>query len=190
MCVRSQESDDLFAGDTHADGAADGFPSDLPRDHVRVAGGEAGEELEDGNLQLRGCVSVDAVVGLDDNEAFAVGGAEGGVEAGRDAAEGAGVGGEGCGKARGVEARGRGGALVHDAEVAKVVEHLELGAGEGRFAVVLAKFEAPEHEEESEDVDGVHVSLGVWYLKLVFGVMGIRGKGSEGRSLTSAPASR
>lgn len=170
MGVRGQETNDLLAGDTHAYSAADGFPGDFAGDHIRVAGGEAGEELEDGDLQLRGRVSVNAIICLDDDEAFAVCGAEGGVEAGGDAAEGTGVGGEGCSEAGGVEARGGGGALVDDAEVAEVIEHLELGGGEGGFAVVLAEFEAAKHEEESEDVDGVHVSL---RSMLVVGLMGI-----------------
>lgn len=160
MGVRGEEADDLLARDPQAHGASDGFPGDFAGDHVRVPCGEAGEELQDGDLQLRGCVSVDAVVGLDDDEAFAVGGAEGGVEARGGGAQGAGVGGEGRGEAGGVEAGGGGGVLVDDAEVGEVVEHLELGGGERCFAVVLAEFEAAEHEEEGEDVDGVHVHLG------------------------------
>lgn len=46
---------------------------------------------------------------------------------------------------------------MDDAEVAKVVEHLDLRGGQGCFAVVLAEFEAAEHEEEGEDVHGVHL---------------------------------
>lgn len=160
MRVRGEKADDLFTCNPHDHRAPDGFPRDFAGDHVRVPCGEAGEELQNSDLQLRGCIGVDAVVGLDDDEAFAVGGAEGGVKACGGGAEGAGVRGEGCGEAGGVEARGGEGALVDDAEVGKVVKHLELGGGEGRFGVVLAEFEAAEHEEEGEDVDGVHVHLG------------------------------
>lgn len=144
MRVRGQKTDNLIARDAHADGAADRLARDLAGDHVGVAGREAAEELQDGDLQLRGCVGVDAVVGLDDDEALAVGGAERGVEAGGGVAQGAGVGGEGRGEASGVEAGGGWGGLVHDAEVAEVVEHLDLGGGEGGFAVVLAEVEATE----------------------------------------------
>ena len=50
--------------------------------------------------------------------------------------------------------------MVDEAEVAEVVEHGELGLGEVGFAVVLAELEAAEHEEEGEDVHGVHSHLG------------------------------
>lgn len=50
MRVRGEEGDDLFRGDAHADGAADGVAGDFARDHIRVASGEADEELEDGDL--------------------------------------------------------------------------------------------------------------------------------------------
>jgi len=83
----------------------------------------------------------------------------GGVQGG-DGAEGGAVGGQGCGEAGRVEAGGGGVVvLVDDAEVAEVVEHLDLRGRQGRFAVVLAELEAAEHEEEGEDVDGVHVQL-------------------------------
>ena len=59
----------MIGGDAHADGAADGFAGDLAGDHVGVAGNEAGEELEDGDLEVGGGVGVDAVVGFDDDEA-------------------------------------------------------------------------------------------------------------------------
>ena len=127
--VRGQETDDLIARDAHAHGATDGLARDFAGDHVGVAGREAAEELQDGDLELRGGVSVNAVVGLDDDEAFAVGGAHSGFEPGGDAAEGAGVGGEGRGEAGGVEAAGGRGGLVDDAEVAEVFEHLDLCGG-------------------------------------------------------------
>jgi len=43
--VRSEKGDDLFGGDAHADSAADGVAGNFARDHIRVAGGEADEEL-------------------------------------------------------------------------------------------------------------------------------------------------
>ena len=64
----------MIGRDTHGYSAADGFAGYFPRDHVRVAGYEAGEELEDGDLEVGGGVGVDAVVCFDDNEAaFCVG---------------------------------------------------------------------------------------------------------------------
>lgn len=81
MGVGGQESDDLVAGDAHGDGAADGLARDLAGHHVRVARREPAEQLQDGDLQRRGRVRVDAVVGLDHEEAFAVGGAERVLEA-------------------------------------------------------------------------------------------------------------
>ena len=159
MRVRGQETDNLLAGDAHADGAADGLSRDFAGDHVGVTRLEVDEELEDGNLQLGGGVGVDTVVCLDDDEAVAVGGTEGVVEAGGYRAQSAGIGGESGGEAGGVKARGGGAGLVDDAEVTKVFKHLELSRCEGGFAVVLAEFEAAEHEEEGEDVDGVHSEL-------------------------------
>lgn len=49
--VCGEEADDLFACDPHADGAPDRFARDLARDHVGVAGREAGEEMQNGDLQ-------------------------------------------------------------------------------------------------------------------------------------------
>ena len=95
--MRAEKGDDLLARDAHCHRATDRLPCDLAGDHVGVASGEAAEELEDGDLQGGGGVGVDAVVSLDDNVAWALGGgAEGGGEVGRGA-EGIGVGGEGCG---------------------------------------------------------------------------------------------
>ncbi len=59
----------MIGCDAHADGAADGFAGDFAGDHVRVAGYEAGEELEDGDLEVGGGVGVDAVVCFYDDEA-------------------------------------------------------------------------------------------------------------------------
>ena len=50
MRVRGEETDDLVAGDAHADGAADGLAGDFSGNHVGVLGAEAGEELDDGDL--------------------------------------------------------------------------------------------------------------------------------------------
>lgn len=82
--VRGEVADDLIGCDTHGDGAADGFAGDFSGDHVWVAGREAGEELQDGDLQVRGCVGVDAVVCFDHDEAPVVvccGGEAGGAQA-------------------------------------------------------------------------------------------------------------
>ena len=121
MCVRAQEADDLLARDAHAHSATDGFTSNFARNHVWVPSADAGEEVEDGDLQLRGGVGVDAIVSLDDDESLiTICGAEGVVETCGDAAEGTGVGCEGRGEARRVEARGLGAGLVDYSEVAKV----------------------------------------------------------------------
>ena len=93
MRVRGEETDNLLARDAHSDGAADGLACDFTGDHVGISRLEVDEELEDGDLQVRGGVGVDAVVCLDDDEAVAVGGAEGAVEAGGGGAQGASVGG-------------------------------------------------------------------------------------------------
>ena len=59
----------MIGSDAHAYSAADGFAGDFAGDHVWVAGYEAGEQLEDGDLEVGGCVGVDTVVGFNDNEA-------------------------------------------------------------------------------------------------------------------------
>ena len=148
MRVRGQKTDDLVARDAHSHCPANRLPRDLPRHHVRVTGPQPGEELQNSNLQLGSRIGVHAVIGFDDDEALAICGAERVVEAGGDAAEGAGVGGEGCGEAGGIEAAGGWGVLVDDAKVGKVFKHLPLGGGKGRFAVVLAELKATEHEKE------------------------------------------
>ncbi len=98
-------ADDLITGNTHRDGATDGITSNLARYHIGIASGKAGEKLQDSDLELGGCVSVDAVIGLDDDEAFSLAGAESVVEAGGYAAEGAGIGGQRRCEARWVETR-------------------------------------------------------------------------------------
>ena len=145
----------MVGGDAHGDGAADGFAGDFAGEHVWVAGEEAGEELEDGDLEGGGGVGVDAVVCFDDDEAGFCGVGTGGGEGG--GAEAVGVGGEGCGEAGGVEVGGGRGGLVDDAEVGEVLEHLGLRGGEVCFAVGEAEFEGAEGEEEGEDVDFVHI---------------------------------
>ena len=70
--MRGEVADDLIARDAHANSPADGLARDFAGDHVGIARDEAGEELEDGDLQVRGCVSVDAVVGFDDDEALVI----------------------------------------------------------------------------------------------------------------------
>ncbi len=59
----------MIGCDAHAYSAADGFAGDFPGDHVRVAGYEAGEELENGDLEVGGGIGVDAVVCFYDDEA-------------------------------------------------------------------------------------------------------------------------
>ena len=93
MGVGGEVADDLVARDAHADGAADGFAGHFSGDHVGVARYEAGEELQDGDLEVGGCVGVDAVVGFNDDEAAVFVGRGG--KGGRS--EAAGVGGEGGG---------------------------------------------------------------------------------------------
>ena len=92
MGVGGEVAYDLVARDAHADGAADGLAGYFSGDHVWIACDEAGEELQDGDLEIGGGVGVYAVVGLDDDEAavFFCGGGEGGAQA-------ACVGGEGGG---------------------------------------------------------------------------------------------
>lgn len=77
--VRRQVRDDLVRGDAVADGALDGLFCQLSRDKVREAGGEAGEEAEDSDLEERGGVGVESIIRLDDYVAFV--GAGGAVEA-------------------------------------------------------------------------------------------------------------
>ena len=153
--VGGEVADDLVARDAHAHGAADGLARHFARDHVWVAGDEAGEELEDGDLEVGRGVGVDAVVGFDDDEAavFFGGGGEGG------GSEATAVGGEGRGEAGRVEVAGVGGFLVDDAEVAEVLEHLGLSLRQFGFAVWKAEFKGAKHEEESKHVDFVHSQL-------------------------------
>ena len=63
---------DLIACDAHTDGSADGFAGYFSCNHVGIACYEAGEKLEDGNLEVRRCICIDSVVGLDDNEASVI----------------------------------------------------------------------------------------------------------------------
>lgn len=143
--MRGEIAYDLIARDAHADGAADGLARHFSGDHVWVPRYEAGEELQDGDLEVGRCVGVDAVVGFDDDEAAVLvrGGCEGG------GAEAAGVGGEGGGEAGWVEVAGVRGGLVYDAEITEIFYHVDLGVRELRFTVWEAEFEGAEHEEES-----------------------------------------
>ena len=146
---------DLIACDAHTDGSADGFPGHFPRDHVGIAGDQAGEELEDGYLEIGRGVGVDAVIGFDDDEASTA--ISGGSEGRRP--EATGVGGEGGGEASGVEVAGVRRGLVDDAEVTEILQHIGLSLREIGFTVREAEFEGAEHEKESEDVDFIHVQL-------------------------------
>lgn len=67
--VRGEEADYLFARDAHADGASDRFTRDLARDHVRVTSREAGEEMQNGDLQGGRCVGVYTIIGFNHDEA-------------------------------------------------------------------------------------------------------------------------
>lgn len=160
MRVRGQIGDDLLRRDAHPHGATDGLARQLSRHHVRVAGAEPAEEREDGDLQGRGGVGVDAVVGLDHDEAAVV------VRRGRAGERGCAK--TGCvrrerrGETGRVEEAGSGrvaAGLVDDAVVAQVLEHLELRLRQVGFRVGEPELEGAEHEEEGEDVDVVHVEL-------------------------------
>jgi len=99
-----KEGDNLFRGYAECDCTANRLAGYFSGDHIGIAGVYAGEELEDSDLELRCCVCVDAVIGLDDNEALAICGAESIVKASGDAAKGTRIRCECCGKAGGVEA--------------------------------------------------------------------------------------
>ena len=103
--VRGEVGDDLVGGDAGVDGAFDGLLGDFGGHEVGVAGTEVREEGEEGDLERRGRVGVEAEVGLEDDEARDRGAAGGG--GGRD---GAGVGGcEGGAEGRGGVREGRDG---------------------------------------------------------------------------------
>lgn len=135
--MSGQVRDDLVRGDAHGYGFADGFAGDFAGDHVWIARLEPGEELQDGDLQVRRGVGVDAVIGLDDYEPGRVcvrrGGGGGGANGCERGAEAAGVGCKSCGEAGRVEDCGGGAWLVYYSEVAEVKEHLRLGWGEVVF---------------------------------------------------------
>lgn len=69
--MRGEEGDNLLGRDAHADGTTNGFAGDFARDHVWVAGREAGKKLENGDLELAGGVRVDSVIRFNDDEALA-----------------------------------------------------------------------------------------------------------------------
>ena len=50
--VGGEEGDYLVGGYSHRDGTADGFAGYFSGNHVWVTGGELGEELEDGDLEM------------------------------------------------------------------------------------------------------------------------------------------
>lgn len=143
--VGLQIADDLVGGDAVLDGAADALAGDAAGDHVRVAGGQLREEGQDGDLQRRRCVCVEAVVGLDDDEALAPRGG-GGVEAAGDGAESGRVGCQGRGEACGEDLGGRGRVHVYQAEVREIGEHGPLRVAQHAGAVGQAELEGAEHE--------------------------------------------
>ena len=116
MCVSGEVANYLIACDAHADGPADGFASHFPGDHVGIAGYEACEKLENGDLEIGRGVGVDAVVGFDNDEA-SIGicrGSEGRPKA-------TGVGSKCCGQTGWIEVSGVRIGLVDNAEIAKVL---------------------------------------------------------------------
>ncbi len=72
MRVRGEVRDDLVGGDALRDGALDGGFGEAARDEVREARGEAREKVQDADLEDAVRVGVEAVVGFDDDVAFAV----------------------------------------------------------------------------------------------------------------------
>lgn len=107
--VGGEVGDDLVGGDAELDGLADRGAGDAAGDHVGEAHLQLGEEGEDGNLQRRLRVGVQAVVGLDDYGALLAVGAAAGSAAGRVGAVGTAAGGGGCAAVGGrVKGRRRG----------------------------------------------------------------------------------
>ena len=174
--VGGQVADDLVGGDAGRDGALDTGFADLAGYEVGVSGLEVREEGEEGGLQGRRGVGVEAVVGFDDEEALGcVGDGSGGpgvrgcFERGRGVGEGSGgevgggggFGGKSCGEAGGIEVVGWGGAsgvegLVNDAEVGEILKDAALGRVEVGGGVGEAELEGGDEEEEGEDSDFGH----------------------------------
>ena len=135
---------DLIGSDTHANSPTYRLACYFPSHHVGIPRYESCEELEDGDLKVRGCICVDAVIRFDYNEAAVCicrGGEGGGAQT-------AGVRGQSCGEAGGVKVGGFRRSFMDYAEVAQIVEHLALGGGEVGFAVGNAELERAEGEEE------------------------------------------
>lgn len=191
--VRVEEVDDLVACDAHADGAADGFACHFAGDHVRVAGGEAGEEGKDGYLEGGGSVGVEPIVGLDEDETLVVcGRVESGIKAGGCTAECAGVRGEGRGETGWVVVVGGGVVLIDYAKVPEIQKHLKLGLCKVGFAVRLAELETAKHEEKRKDVDMIHAELSsiVLAFQLVTDGGNKEGGGGTGERITCSAFSR
>jgi hypothetical protein len=167
--VHGEVGDDLVGVDAVAERPSHGLAGDVSGHHVREPGPEVHKEVENRDLERRVRVRVHAVVGLQDDEPATrtatatatehVTLADGVVHGGGGGAAGAGVGGEGGGETGGVEAAGGGLALIDEAVVAQVLEHLDLSGAEGGEGVVAAELERAEHEDEVEDVDGVHLEV-------------------------------
>lgn len=144
MRVGCEVGYDLIGSDTHANGPTYRLARYFPSHHVGVPRYESCEELEDGDLKVRGCVCVDTVIRFDYNKAAVClcrGGEGGGAQT-------AGVGGQGCGEAGGVKVGGFRRSFIDYTEVAQIMEHLALGRGEVGFAVGNAELERAEGEEE------------------------------------------
>ena len=170
MGVRVQVGDDLVGRDAEADSLPDGISRETARDHVGEAHVELAEEGQDGDLERRGGVGIDAVISLDD-DAFGCAGFVGRRGAGRAAATGARrrrarfAGGISCCRleGRGDGAQGRGGAGqgcgetgreelprvtgdIDQAEVDERGEHVAPSLRQGRGVVGGAELERGKHK--------------------------------------------
>lgn len=67
MGVRGEKADDLVGRDAIGDGALHRLLGELAGDEVWETGGEAGEKVENGDMEEGIGVCVESVVGLDDD---------------------------------------------------------------------------------------------------------------------------
>ncbi len=152
--VVGEVGDDLLCGDAVGERRLDRVARDGADDEVGKARLDGDKEREHGDAQRIRGVSVEAIVGLEDNVAALLGlGAVGGEE------RSGGGRGECGGEAGGIEAAARRLALVHEPVVAKVLEHVQLRFGQLLGGVVASELETAEHEEEGEHLDQIHVAL-------------------------------
>ncbi|KAI3477837.1 hypothetical protein L1887_60346 [Cichorium endivia] len=128
--VVGEVGDDLLCGDAVGERRLDRVACDGADEEVGEARLDGDKEREDGDAERVG----------------GVGGSGGGR-------------GEGGGEAGGVEAAAGRLALVHEAVVTKVLEHVELRLGQLLGGVVASELETAEHKEEGEHLDQIHVAL-------------------------------